>query len=52
MRRSSIAVPQTPDDPRGRFARYNFPGSLSRADALAVVLTPPTINDPAPILIA
>ena len=52
VRRSSIAVPQTPDDPSGRFARYNFPGSLSREDALEVVLNPPTIDDPAPVLIA
>ena len=52
MRRSSIAVPQSSDDPTGRFARYNFPGFLSREDALEVVLNPPTIDDPAPVLIA
>ncbi|SDM96533.1 hypothetical protein SAMN05216368_10385 [Cryobacterium flavum] len=52
IRRSSIAVPQTPNDPTGRFARYNYPGSLGRADALEVVLNPPTIDDPAPVLIA
>lgn len=52
VRHSNIAVPQTPDDPTGRFARYNFPGSLSRADALAVVLSPPTMDDPSPVLVA
>lgn len=52
IRRSSIAVPQTPNDPTGRFARYNYPGSLGRADALEVVMNPPTIDDPAPVLIA
>ncbi|WP_104190794.1 hypothetical protein [Cryobacterium sp. Y82] len=52
IRRSSIAVPQTPNDPTGRFARYNFPGSLGRSDALEIVLNPPTIDDPAPVLIA
>jgi len=52
VRCSSIAVPQTSDDPTGRFARYNFPGFLSREDALEVVLNPPTIDDPAPVLIA
>lgn len=51
VQRSTIAVPQTPNDPTGRFARYNFPGSLSRADALDVVLNPPTIDDPAPVLL-
>ncbi|MDJ0350306.1 hypothetical protein [Cryobacterium sp. PH29-G1] len=50
VRRSSITVPQTPDDPSARFARYNFPGFLSRDDALDVVLNPPTIDDPAPVL--
>lgn len=50
VRRSNIAVPQTSDDPSGRFARYNFPGSLSREDALDVVLSPPTIDDPSPVL--
>ncbi len=52
VRCSSIAVPQSSNDPTGRFARYNFPGFLSREDALAVVLNPPTIDDPAPVLIA
>lgn len=50
LRRSSIAVPQTPDDPTGRVARYNFPGSLSQADALDAVLNPQTIDGPAPVL--
>ena len=43
-------MPQTPNDPTGRFARYNFPGSLGREDALDVVLDPPTIDDPSPVL--
>ncbi|MDJ0378268.1 hypothetical protein [Cryobacterium sp. PH31-L1] len=52
IRRSLVAVPQTPNDPSGRFARYNYPGSLGRANALEVVLNPPTIDDRAPVLIA
>jgi hypothetical protein len=52
VRRSNIAVPQTPNDPTGRFARYNFPASLNRDDALEVVLNPPTMDDPAPVLLA
>ncbi|MFC5930430.1 hypothetical protein D6T64_18685 [Cryobacterium melibiosiphilum] len=50
IRRSTIAVPHSSDDPAGRFARYNFPGSLSRDDVLDVVLNPPTITDPAPVV--
>ncbi|TFD27781.1 hypothetical protein [Cryobacterium lyxosi] len=52
IRRSSIVVPSTPNDPGRRFARYNFPGSLGRSDVLEVVLNPPTIDDPAPVLIS
>jgi len=49
VRRSSIALPHSPTDPAGRFTRYNFPGSLSREDALDVVISPPTIDQPSPV---
>ncbi|MET0589710.1 MAG: hypothetical protein ABWZ77_00910 [Naasia sp.] len=50
LRRSSVAVPVSKDDPTGRFARYNFPGSLSKEEAIAVALDPPGPGDPLPIL--
>ncbi|RFA19268.1 hypothetical protein [Subtercola boreus] len=47
--RSNIAMPTSPDDPTGAFARYNFPGNVTKADALALVEHPPTFSDPLPI---
>ena len=41
LRRSSVAMPTTPDDPSGRFGRYNFPGHIGREDAVTLVEDPP-----------
>lgn len=45
---SSIARPSSPHDPSGRFARFDFPGSLDKAAAAQVVKDPPQVGDPAP----
>lgn len=52
LRRSSIEMPVSKDDPSGRFARYNFPGRLTKADAVEVVLNPPSLHDPLPVIVA
>ncbi|MCW4384773.1 hypothetical protein OH146_03185 [Salinibacterium sp. SYSU T00001] len=49
LRRSSIAMPKDPNDPTGRFAHYNFPGHITREEAIDVVLHPPGPNDPLPV---
>ncbi|MET4638111.1 hypothetical protein [Mycetocola sp. 2940] len=49
LRRSSVRMPQSNDDPTGRFARYNFPGYLTLEDAIAVVESPPGPKDPLPV---
>ena len=40
LRRSSVAVPVSPDDPTGRFTRLNFPAHLDGDAAVAMVLDP------------
>jgi hypothetical protein len=49
LRRSSIELPQTPEDPTGKFTWFNFPGSITREQAIDVVLNPPAIGDPLPV---
>jgi hypothetical protein len=49
LRRSNIELPQTPDDPTGKFTWFNFPGSITREQAIEVVLHPPAYGDPLPI---
>lgn len=41
IRQSSITMPVSPDDPTGRFARFNFPENVSQEDALELVTHPP-----------
>ncbi|MBX0301782.1 hypothetical protein K2F54_17600 [Cryobacterium sp. 1639] len=48
VRQSNIALPVSPDDPKGRFTRYNFPGYLTKEDALEIVAHPPAPADPLP----
>lgn len=48
LRRTTIVMPASKDDPTGRFARYNFPGHITREEAVALALTPPTMNEPLP----
>ena len=45
---SSITVPTTPDDPRGKFTHVNFPGRLSQSDALTLVELNPTVDEQIP----
>jgi hypothetical protein len=49
IRASSIAMPVSKDDPTGSFARFNFPTSITKEEALAVVESPPAFGDPLPI---
>ena len=49
LRRTTIVMPSSKDDPTGRFAHYNFPGHITREEAVAVTLAPPTKNEPLPI---
>ena len=48
LRRTTIIMPVSKDDPTGRFAHYNFPGHITREEAVALALAPPTMNDPLP----
>lgn len=49
IRASNIAMPTSPDDPKGRFAKYNFPDNVKRDEALELVQHPPTFGEPLPI---
>jgi len=48
LRRSSIAMPTSPHDPTGKFARYNFPGHIDLDDTLTLVARPPAPGMPLP----
>ena len=43
--RTSITVPRSAADPTGRFARYNFPGRVTKEDAIALVEHPTGRDD-------
>lgn len=45
---SSITRPSSPYDPKGTFARFNFPGTLDKAGAASVVDDPPQVDQPGP----
>jgi hypothetical protein len=49
LQQSSIEMPASPDDPKGRFARFNFPTNITKEEALQLVAHPPTAADPLPI---
>jgi len=49
LRQSNIQMPVSPDDPKGRFARFNFPTNVTKEEALALVAHPPTPTDELPI---
>jgi hypothetical protein len=49
VRQSSIAMPTSHDDPKGHFARYNFPTHVSKAEALELLEHPPAFTDAIPI---
>lgn len=42
---TSIQMPVDRYDPTGKFARYNFPGYLTRDEAIAFVTDPPVAQD-------
>lgn len=46
---SSITLPESRWDPKGKFTRYNFPGRISKDEALALVENPPAPGEPLPI---
>ena len=48
IRESSIAMPVSPDDPTGRFARFNFPENVTLEEALELVTHPPESPDDLP----
>ena len=49
VRQSSILMPTSHDDPTGRFARYNFPTHVTKAEALELLEHPPAFADAIPI---
>lgn len=49
LRRSGIELPQTPEDPTGRFTWFNFPGAITREQAIDIVSNPPAFGDPIPV---
>lgn len=49
VRQSNISMPTSHDDPTGRFARYNFPTHVTRAEALELLEHPPAFADAIPI---
>jgi hypothetical protein len=48
IRGSSITRPSSPYDPTGKFARYNHPYTLDKADAETFVTAPPGPGEPRP----
>ena len=49
LRRSTIAMPVDPYDPKGRFAKTTFPTHLTKEEAIEVVLAPPLFGTDLPI---
>jgi hypothetical protein len=49
LARTRVAMPTSADDPKGRFARYNFPGHVDKDTAIDLLLNPPRSGDPLPI---
>jgi len=48
LRRTSITMPTSSNDPTGRFGRYNFPGHVGLDDAITLVEHPPAPGAPLP----
>ncbi|MEJ3403603.1 hypothetical protein WDJ51_02540 [Rathayibacter sp. YIM 133350] len=46
---SAIELPRDKDDPRGRFSRQLHPSSLTKAEASALILRPPAMDENLPI---
>jgi hypothetical protein len=49
LRRTSITMPYSADDPKGKFAKYNFPGHVDRDTAIDLVVHTPKVGDPLPV---
>lgn len=49
LRQSNIAMPTSPDDPKGTFARYNFPANLTKDEAVELMAHPPASADRLPL---
>jgi hypothetical protein len=49
VRQSNITMPVSPDDPKGRCVRFNFPNNITKDEAEQLVEHPPTSADPLPI---
>ena len=45
---SNVTRPISPDDPTEKFAKYNFPGQLTKIEAISLVERNPKINEPLP----
>ncbi|MDO7881424.1 hypothetical protein [Antiquaquibacter soli] len=46
---TSIAMPESQYDPKGKFAKYNFPSHITKAEAITLMEEPPGPGDPLPI---
>ena len=49
LERSSVEPPRSAYDPAGRFTHTNFPGALTKAEALDLVQRMPEPGDPLPL---
>lgn len=52
LRRSSVAMPKDPFDPKGRFIRSWFPTNIEKDEAVELVVNPPGPEDPLPVVTA
>lgn len=46
---SSIVMPESHYDPKGKFAKYNFPSHITKDEAIALMENPPGPGDPLPV---
>lgn len=49
VRASNLQFPRNPDDPQNRFAKYNYPGSIDKEIAIALLERIPEPGDPLPV---
>ncbi|WP_165069332.1 hypothetical protein [Marisediminicola senii] len=50
LRRTTIELPVAPEDPKGRFARANFPTHITRDQAVSLTVDPPSTYQDLPIV--
>lgn len=46
---SNVEMPRAPEDPDGRFSRFNYPEHISRDDAVGLVAHPPRAGERLPV---